>query len=84
MTIGRRKDVDVRISDDISVSRHHASIKYDSFNHDFILEDNKSKFGTLVLIKKNICIRPEMKNIGFQMGADVYRFESFRGPLIEG
>lgn len=30
VSLGRRKDVDVRISEDISVSRHHATISYDS------------------------------------------------------
>lgn len=30
VSVGRRKDVDVRISDDISVSRHHATISYDN------------------------------------------------------
>lgn len=84
LSIGRKKDVDVRVSDDISVSRHHASITYDSHNHNFLLEDNRSKFGTLVLIKKSLSVRPNMKSIGFQIGADVYRFESFRGPLAEG
>ena len=74
----------MRISDDISVSRHHASISYNSLNHTFLLEDNRSKFGTLVLIKKSLSVRPNMKNIGFQIGAEVYRFETFRGPLIEG
>lgn len=83
LSIGRKKDVDVRISDDISVSRHHASISYDANSHSFALEDNRSKFGTLVLIKKNLCVRPNTKNIGFQMGAHVFRFQSIRGPAEE-
>ena len=29
LSIGRKKDVDVKLSDDISVSRHHATISYD-------------------------------------------------------
>lgn len=37
LSIGRKKDVDVRISDDISVSRHHATFSYDNVNHKFIL-----------------------------------------------
>jgi pSer/pThr/pTyr-binding forkhead associated (FHA) protein len=74
LSIGRKKDVDVRISEDISVSRHHASISYDPVNHKFLLEDNRSKFGTLVLIKKSLSVRPNMKNVGFQIGAEVYRF----------
>ena len=29
VSIGRKKEIDVKISDDISVSRHHANIIYD-------------------------------------------------------
>lgn len=43
--LGRGHDSDVRISD-ISVSRFHAVIKLKDGN--FILEDNNSKFGTLI------------------------------------
>jgi pSer/pThr/pTyr-binding forkhead associated (FHA) protein len=68
VSLGRKKDVDVRISDDISVSRHHASIIYDANLSQFILEDNRSKFGTLVLIKRNLLIKPNMRGIGFQIG----------------
>ena len=32
VNLGRRKDIDVRISEDISISRSHASIEYDSEN----------------------------------------------------
>ena len=41
---------DVRVLD-ISVSRCHALVKYNSDNGRFYLEDNLSKFGTLVLSK---------------------------------
>ena len=47
--IGRGHDNDLRIAD-ISVSRCHAFIKKDSKGH-IVLEDNQSKFGTLVQIK---------------------------------
>ena len=47
--IGRGHDNDIRISD-ISVSRFHAFISKEGKN--FILKDNRSKFGTLVLVKK--------------------------------
>ena len=43
---GRGHDSDVRVSD-ISVSRCHAFLKYNEGS--FLLEDNFSKFGTLVL-----------------------------------
>jgi len=48
--VGRGHDSEVRITD-ISVSRCHALVKRSS-KGDFIVEDNNSKFGTLVLIRK--------------------------------
>ena len=50
--LGRGHESDVRVSD-ISVSRTHAILKYDN-DHQFYLEDNLSKFGTLVLAKQAI------------------------------
>ena len=47
--MGRGHESDLRIND-ISVSRLHALIKFKDGK--FLLEDNVSKFGTLVLIKK--------------------------------
>lgn len=49
----------MRVSD-ISVSRCHALIKYNQENGRFYLEDNLSKFGTLVLAKGFIDLEPEM------------------------
>lgn len=46
--LGRGHESDLRIND-ISVSRCHAKIKF--VNNKFLLEDNTSKFGTLVLVK---------------------------------
>jgi len=51
--LGRGHDSEVRVSD-ISVSRCHAILKYDRNDHEFYLEDNLSKFGTLVLAKQAI------------------------------
>lgn len=48
--VGRGHDSQVRITD-ISVSRCHALIKK-SNRGDYIVEDNNSKFGTLVLCRK--------------------------------
>ena len=48
--IGRGQDSDVRVTDDISVSRSHAKIKK-APNGDYFLTDNNSKFGTLVLVQ---------------------------------
>jgi pSer/pThr/pTyr-binding forkhead associated (FHA) protein len=50
LKIGRGHDNDLRIAD-ISVSRIHAYLKLDAKSGELILEDNSSKFGTLVLLK---------------------------------
>ena len=51
--LGRAPDVDFRIAD-ISVSRKHAIIQFT--NNKFIVADNKSKFGTLVKLKKIVSL----------------------------
>ena len=51
--VGRGHDSDLRISD-ISVSRFHARVKFEDGK--FMLEDNTSKFGTLILIKHKTLI----------------------------
>lgn len=53
--LGRGQDQDIKIND-ITVSRCHAMI---AFRDDhFVLEDNLSKFGTLLLIKDKIELLP--------------------------
>lgn len=54
--MGRGHESDLRIND-ISVSRLHAMIKYKDGH--FLLEDNVSKFGTLVLIPKRTPLLPD-------------------------
>ena len=49
--LGRGHESEVRIND-ISVSRCHAIIKYK--DDGFYIEDNISKFGTIVLLKERI------------------------------
>ncbi|CAG9331044.1 unnamed protein product [Blepharisma stoltei] len=51
LTIGRSHDNDISFAD-ISVSRCHSSIRF--IGKSFYLEDNASKFGTLILAKKSI------------------------------
>ena len=48
VSLGRGHDADVRVTD-ISVSRLHAHIKKSSLGF-FYIVDNKSKFGTLLLV----------------------------------
>jgi pSer/pThr/pTyr-binding forkhead associated (FHA) protein len=47
VSIGRGNDNEIRVND-ISVSRIHAFIKKDPKDGSFFIEDNQSKFGTLV------------------------------------
>jgi len=63
--LGRGHDSDIRITD-ISVSRCHALIKLEKGK--FYLEDNNSKFGTLVNIKKPFCVAGVFNNISLQAG----------------
>jgi hypothetical protein len=66
--VGRAQEADLRITD-ISVSRKHAIITY--LNNEFILEDNKSKFGTLVKMKKVVSLA-KGKNISIQVGRTMF------------
>ena len=70
--LGRGHESDVRVSD-ISVSRCHALVKYNEDNGRFYLEDNLSKFGTLVLAKGQIDLEPEMTK-AVQIGRSVISF----------
>jgi hypothetical protein len=78
--LGRGHESDVRVSD-ISVSRCHALVKYNDQNGRFYLEDNLSKFGTLVLAKGEIELEPEMTK-AVQIGRSVISFtvKPYQGP----
>merc|ERR1740139_932581 len=56
LKLGRGHESDVRIAD-VSISRCHATIRF--CQGQFILEDNNSKFGTLVALKKPRMLEPE-------------------------
>jgi hypothetical protein len=68
--LGRGHEADLRIND-ISVSRCHAFIKFKK--NKFLLEDNMSKFGTLVLVREKIPIIPNF-NKAMQIGRTVVNF----------
>lgn len=70
--LGRGHESDVRVSD-ISVSRCHALIKFNSENGKYYLEDNLSKFGTLVLAKGTIDLDVDMTK-AVQIGRSVVSF----------
>jgi len=65
ITLGRGHESDVRIND-ISVSRQHAVLLYDSSSGKITIRDLKSKFGTLALIKNDLKIND--KKIQLQIG----------------
>jgi len=67
LKLGRGHESDVRIAD-VSISRCHATISF--VRGQFILEDNNSKFGTLVAMKKPRQLDPQSP-ISIQMGRTV-------------
>jgi len=77
--MGRGHESDLRIND-ISVSRCHALIKYK--DNKFLLEDNLSKFGTLVLVKNKTNLVPGF-NKAVQVGRTVINF-SVKSSLASG
>ena len=68
--MGRGHDSEVRVND-ISVSRCHAIIKYQPDG--IYIEDNKSKFGTLVLLKDRFYLEKDY-TYAFQIGRTVVSF----------
>ena len=68
--MGRGHESEVRVND-ISVSRCHAIIKYREDG--FYIEDNRSKFGTLVLLKEAFPLNLEYTS-AVQVGRTVISF----------
>lgn len=69
--IGRGNDNDLRLND-ISVSRIHAFIKRDPKDGNFFIEDNTSKFGTLVQLQMPIQLSDKMIYY-FQAGRTIFK-----------
>jgi predicted component of type VI protein secretion system len=76
--MGRGHESEVRVND-ISVSRCHAIIKYKPDG--FYIEDNRSKFGTLVLLKEAFPLKLEYTS-AVQVGRTVISF-TVRNTAIE-
>ena len=70
MSVGRGHESEVRIND-ISVSRCHAIIK--CRKDGFYIEDNLSKFGTIVLLKNTLRLA-EDHTMAVQVGRSVVSF----------
>lgn len=69
--IGRSHDVDIKVHDN-SVSRSHSQISYTSQGN-FIIEDNNSKFGTLLLLKGKQELKKE-NGISVQVDKSIITF----------
>ena len=76
--MGRGHESEVRVND-ISVSRCHAIIKYKP--EGFYVEDNRSKFGTLVLLKETFALQLEHTS-AVQVGRTVVSF-TVRNTAVE-
>ncbi len=59
--VGRGHDADIRVTD-ISVSRFHARINRNLETGEFYVEDNNSKFGTLIQIRKPYILKTNVTN----------------------
>jgi hypothetical protein len=84
LNLGRKHDTDVRISEDISVSRHHSSIRFDEKEKEFLIEDVASKFGTLILVKKRLVVRDTSSGLAIQVGPNVFQFKVKRAVGAPG
>lgn len=71
--VGRGHDADIRVTD-ISVSRFHARINKSLQTGEYFVEDNKSKFGTLVQIRKPMLLQKNICNY-IQMGRTSLKIE---------
>eukprot|EP00929_Paragymnodinium_shiwhaense_P024308 TRINITY_DN14999_c0_g2_i1.p1 TRINITY_DN14999_c0_g2~~TRINITY_DN14999_c0_g2_i1.p1 ORF type:complete len:433 (+),score=70.96 TRINITY_DN14999_c0_g2_i1:76-1374(+) len=71
LKLGRGHESDVRIAD-VSISRCHAIVRFE--RGQFLLQDNNSKFGTLVALKKPRQLEPNSP-ISIQMGRTVLSFK---------
>merc|ERR1719203_819481 len=76
LKLGRGHESDVRIAD-VSISRCHATIRFQ--RGQFVLEDNNSKFGTLVAMKKPRLLEPG-SSISIQMGRTVLALSAQQDP----
>lgn len=79
--IGRGHESEVRIND-ISVSRCHAIIKYKA-GDGFYIEDNQSKFGTIVLLREKLPLHVN-HTLAVQVGRTVVSFTSrvMENPVV--
>lgn len=73
LKLGRGNDCEIRIND-ISVSRHHATLHYDSSSHTFWFEDNSSKFGALLRRRSTLIKDDRNAPADMQVGRTIFHF----------
>lgn len=89
LTMGRKKDADIVIDEDSSISRYHSSIEYekdkDGKKGRVYLSDKDSKFGTLVLLKKSVNLSGNLSGLALQFGGSIaiFQFKS-NNPIGNG
>ncbi|CAD8183701.1 unnamed protein product [Paramecium pentaurelia] len=71
--IGRANDNHIRLCD-ISVSRFHCKLIL--HNQEFYIQDNNSKFGTLLKLKQSMPLLKEFQNVQIQVGRTLFEFEN--------
>jgi hypothetical protein len=79
LKLGRSHDCHVRIND-VSISRCQATIRYEHGR--LILEDNKSKFGTLVMLRKPCSLQPG-RTTTIQAGRTIISFTAKEKTVCE-
>uniref|UniRef100_A0A0G4F188 FHA domain-containing protein n=1 Tax=Chromera velia CCMP2878 TaxID=1169474 RepID=A0A0G4F188_9ALVE len=78
LKLGRGHESDVRIAD-VSISRYHATIRFNEESKTFFLEDHNSKFGTLVNIRKPQLVDGEAP-LSVQVGRTVLALSIAKNP----
>jgi hypothetical protein len=80
LTFGRNHNVGFRV-EDISISRCHAKISFRDGR--FVLEDNRSRFGTLVCMREPFAL-PADQTVSIQSGSTVLSLTAkFGSPQVE-
>ncbi|CAD8144799.1 unnamed protein product [Paramecium octaurelia] len=81
LQIGRANEMDIKIND-ISVSRNHGILKL--IDGKLYLMDNRSKFGSLILIQQKVIpLVQELNGIEIQLGRTVVQFNFGKDELSE-
>ena len=76
LTIGRANECDISFPE-ITVSRHHCFIHYNEKNNNLYLEDNCSRFGSLILIQNPILLMLDKLTLKIQKNKTYMKLKLF-------